>query len=464
MVLPCPSTGMEEIDMAMGNFDWELLTELLENRQFRKLRETMAEMNEVDIAEFIEEQELEKKVLVYRMLPKELAADVFSFLEVEDQEHIINSITDYELGKIIEDLYVDDAVDMLEELPAIVVKRVLKNAAPDTRALINQFLQYPENSAGSIMTAEYIGLKRNMTVEQAFAYIRENGVDKETIYTCFVTDSKRQLQGVVTVKDLLMNPYHTIIKDIMDENIIYAVTTEDQEEVVETFNKYDLLCLPVVDHEDRLVGIVTVDDVVEVMEQEATEDFEKMAAMLPSEKPYLKTSVLELAKNRIPWLLLLMFTSLLTGAILVTYENALQVVPLLISFIPMLMDTSGNCGNQSSTMVIRGMAVGDIELRDVIKVAWKELRVGFLCGLVLAAANFVRLLLQYPDQPLVNLVVVLSLVLTVILAKTIGCTLPMLAKRMNLDPAIMAAPLITTIVDACSLMIYFRLACVLLKI
>ena len=464
MALSCLSTGMEEIDMAMGNFDRELLTEFLDGRQFRKLRETMAEMNEVDIAEFIEELELEKKVLVYRMLPKELAADVFSFLEVEDQEHIINSITDYELGKIIEDLYVDDAVDMLEELPAIVVKRVLKNAAPDTRALINQFLQYPENSAGSIMTAEYIGLKRNMTVEQAFAYIRENGVDKETIYTCFVTDSKRQLQGVVTVKDLLMNPYHTIIKDIMDENIIYAVTTEDQEEVVETFNKYDLLCLPVVDHEDRLVGIVTVDDVVEVMEQEATEDFEKMAAMLPSEKPYLKTGVLELAKNRIPWLLLLMFTSLLTGAILLTYENALQVVPLLISFIPMLMDTSGNCGNQSSTMVIRGMAVGDIELRDVLRVAWKELRVGFLCGLVLAAANFVRLFLQYPDQILVNLVVVLSLVLTVILAKTIGCTLPMLAKRMNLDPAIMAAPLITTIVDACSLMIYFRLACVLLKI
>jgi magnesium transporter len=464
MALSCLSTGMEEIDMAMGNFDRELLTEFLDGRQFRKLRETMAEMNEVDIAEFIEELELEKKVLVYRMLPKELAADVFSFLEVEDQEHIINSITDYELGKIIEDLYVDDAVDMLEELPAIVVKRVLKNAAPDTRALINQFLQYPENSAGSIMTAEYIGLKRNMTVEQAFAYIRENGVDKETIYTCFVTDSKRRLQGVVTVKDLLMNPYHTIIKDIMDENIIYAVTTEDQEEVVETFNKYDLLCLPVVDHEDRLVGIVTVDDVVEVMEQEATEDFEKMAAMLPSEKPYLKTGVLELAKNRIPWLLLLMFTSLLTGAILLTYENALQVVPLLISFIPMLMDTSGNCGNQSSTMVIRGMAVGDIELRDVLRVAWKELRVGFLCGLVLAAANFVRLFLQYPDQILVNLVVVLSLVLTVILAKTIGCTLPMLAKRMNLDPAIMAAPLITTIVDACSLMIYFRLACVLLKI
>ena len=450
--------------MAMGNFDREELNELLESRQFRKLRETMAEMNEVDIAEFIEELELEKKVLVYRMLPKELAADVFSFLEVEDQEHIINSITDYELGKIIEDLYVDDAVDMLEELPAIVVKRVLKNAAPETRALINQFLQYPENSAGSIMTAEYIGLKRNMTVEQAFAYIRENGVDKETIYTCFVTDSKRRLQGVVTVKDLLMSPYTTVIKDIMDENIIYAVTTEDREEVVETFNKYDLLCLPVVDHEDRLVGIVTVDDAVEVMEQEATEDFEKMAAMLPSEKPYLKTGVLARAKNRIPWLLILMFTSMLTGAILLNYEKALQIVPLLVTFVPMLMDTSGNCGNQSSTMVIRGMAVGEIELKDIFKVAWKELRVGMLCGLVLAAANFVRLMIQFPGQIMVSLTIVLTLILTVILAKTIGCILPMLAKKLHLDPAIMAAPLITTIVDACSLMIYFKIACVLLKI
>ena len=450
--------------MAMGNFDQELLEELLNSRQFRKLRETMAEMNEVDIAEFIEDLDMEKKVLVYRMLPKELAADVFSFLEVEDQEHIINSITDYELGKIVEDLYVDDAVDMLEELPAIVVRRVLQNAAPETRALINQFLQYPENSAGSIMTAEYIGLKRNMTVEQAFAYIRANGVDKETIYTCFVTDSKRRLQGVVTVKDLLMNPYSTVIRDIMDGNVICAVTTEDQEDVVETFNKYDLLCLPVVDHEERLVGIVTVDDVVEVMEQEATEDFEKMAAMLPSEKPYLKMSVLELAKNRIPWLLLLMFTSLLTGAILVSYENALQVVPLLVSFVPMLMDTSGNCGNQSSTMIIRGMAVGDIELRDVPRVVWKEFRVGILCGIVLAAANFVRLMIQYPGQIMMSLVVVLSLVMTVILAKTIGCTLPMLAKKLNLDPAIMAAPLITTIVDACSLLIYFRIACAFLKI
>ena len=434
--------------MAMGNFDREELDSLLESRQFRKLRETMSEMNEVDIAEFVEELEPEKKVLVFRMLPKELAADVFSFLEVEDQEHIINSITDYELGKIIEDLYVDDAVDMLEELPAIVV-------TPETRNLINQFLQYPENSAGSIMTAEYIGLKRNMTVEQAFAYIRENGVDKETIYTCFVTDSKRRLQGVVTVKDLLMSPYNTVIKDIMDENVIYAVTTEDREDVVETFNKYDLLCLPVVDHEDRLVGIVTVDDAV---------DFEKMAAMFPSEKPYLKTGVLELTKNRLPWLLLLMFASVLTGSILMNYEDAIQVLPLLLSFIPMVMDTSGNCGNQSSTMVIRGMAVGDIELKDVFRVLWKEFRVGILCGLVLAGANFVRLILQFPGRPLLSLSVVLSLLLAVVLAKIIGCLLPMLAEKMKMDPAIMAAPLITTIVDACSLLIFFKVACGLLNI
>ena len=450
--------------MAIGSYDREELNEFLEGRQFRKLRETMSEMNEVDIAEFIEELEAEKKVLVYRMLPKELAADVFSFLEVDDQEHIINSITDYELGKIVEDLYVDDAVDMLEELPAIVVKRVLQNATPETRNLINQFLQYPENSAGSIMTAEYIGLKRNMTVEQAFAYIRENGVDKETIYTCFVTDSKRCLQGVVTVKDLLMNPYDTIIKDIMDENIIYAVTTEDREDVVETFNKYDLLCLPVVDHEDRLVGIVTVDDAVEVMEQEATEDFEKMAAMFPSEKPYLRTGVLELAKNRIPWLLILMFTSILSGAILMDYREAIQVLPLLLSFVPMLMDASGNCGNQSSTMVIRGMAVGDIELKDVLRVVWKEFRVGLLCGAVLAAANFIRLILQYPDRLALNLVIVISLMLAIVLAKIIGCVLPMLAEKMKLDPAIMAAPLITTIVDASSLLIYFKIASMLLHL
>lgn len=362
------------------NFNMEELMDLLFTRQFRKLKDILTEMNEVDIATFIEELDSEKTVVVFRMLPKELASDVFACLEVDKQEHIINSITDYELGTIVDDLFVDDAVDMLEELPANVVKRVLKNARPDTRKLINQFLNYPENSAGSIMTAEYVGLKQSMTVEQAFAYIRKNGVDKETIYTCYVMDAKRRLEGVVTVKDLLMNPYEEIIGNIMDTHVIKAFTTEDQEEVADSFQKYDLLSLPVVDHEERLVGIVTVDDVVDVMEQEATEDFEKMAAMLPSEKPYLKTGVFQLAKNRIAWLLILMISSMITGGILAKYEAAFAVIPLLVTFIPMLTDTGGNAGSQSSTMIIRGMAVGEIEPGDLFKVLWKELRVGIIVG------------------------------------------------------------------------------------
>lgn len=448
----------------MEQWNMEELGLLMETRQFRRLREILTELNEADVAEFIEELDPDKMVLVFRMLPKEMATDVFSFLEVEEQEHIINGITDYELGKIVEDLFVDDAVDMLEELPATVVRRVLKNATPNTRKLINQFLQYPDNSAGSIMTAEYIGLKKTMTVEEAFAYIRKHGVDKETIYTCYVMDDKRRLEGVVTVKELLLNPYDTYIMDIMDEYVIKAVTTQDQEEVVETFNKYDLLSLPVVDHEDRLVGIVTVDDVVDVMEQEATEDFEKMAAMLPSEKPYLRTSVLELAKNRIPWLFILMLTSMVTGGILTKYENAFAVLPLLVSFVPMMMNTGGNCGNQSSTMIIRGMAVGEVEPSDVLQVLWKECRVGLICGLVLALVNFVVLIIRYPGNEMICLTVVLSMLCTVVLAKSIGCLMPILAKVLHLDPAIMAAPLITTLVDACSLIIYFNIACRLLHI
>ena len=416
----------------------------------------------MDIATFIEELDSEKTVVVFRMLPKELASDVFACLEVDKQEHIINSITDYELGTIVDDLFVDDAVDMLEELPASVVKRVLKNARPDTRKLINQFLNYPDNSAGSIMTAEYVGLKQSMTVEQAFAYIRKNGVDKETIYTCYVMDEKRRLEGVVTVKDLLMNPYEEVIGNIMDTHVIKAFTTEDQEEVADSFQKYDLLSLPVVDHEERLVGIVTVDDVVDVMEQEATEDFEKMAAMLPSEKPYLKTGVFQLAKNRIAWLLILMVSSMITGGILAKYEAAFAVIPLLVTFIPMLTDTGGNAGSQSSTMIIRGMAVGEIEPGDLFKVLWKELRVGVIVGMILGFVNYVRLVILYPGREMLCLTVVLSLMATVIIAKTIGCMLPIAAKVFHMDPAIMAAPLITTIVDAVSLIIYFQLACTLL--
>ena len=446
------------------NYNMEELLELADSRQFRKLKEVLKEFNEVDVAAFIEALDWEKTVVVFRMLPKEMASDVIACLEVEKQKHIINSITDHELGTIVEDLFVDDVVDMLEELPASVVKRVLQNATPDTRKLINQFLNYPENSAGSIMTAEYVGLKKTMTVDQAFDYIRKHGVDKETIYTCYVMDATRKLEGVVTVKDLLMSPYEVAIGDIMDTHVIKAVTTEDQEEVADSFRKYGLLSLPVVDHEDRLVGIVTVDDVVDVMEQEATEDFEKMAAMIPSEKPYLKTSVFQLAKNRIMWLLVLMISSMVTGGILARYEAAFAVIPLLVTFIPMLTDTGGNAGSQSSTMIIRGMAVGEIGTKDIFRVVFKELKVAILVGLILGLVNYVRLILLYPGQEMLCLTVMLSLMVTVILAKTIGGVLPIAAKVFHMDPAIMAAPLITTIVDAVSLIIYFQLACRLLEI
>ena len=450
--------------MTAENFDMEELLQYVEERKFRLLRSRLAEMNEADIAEFMEDLDDNKKVLIFRMLPKDQAADAFAFLEPDIQQHIINSITDAEVSKIIEDLFVDDAVDMLEELPATVVKRVMRTAGTETRQLINQFLQYPENSAGSIMTAEYIGLKKYMNVEQAFAYIRAHGVDKETIYTCFVTDGQRRLEGVVTIKDLLMNPYEMKIQDIMDENVIKAVTTEDQEEVVDLFNKYDLMCLPVVDHEERLVGIVTVDDVVDVMEEEATEDIEKMAAMLPSDKPYLKTGIFELAKNRIVWLTVLMISSMITGSILTYYEAAFAALPLLVSFVPMLTGTGGNAGSQSSTTIIRAMTIGDVEPRDILRIVWKEIRVAVVVGVILAGLNFIRLMLQYPGETLVCVTVVVSLMLTIILAKTIGCTLPILAQLLHLDPAIMAAPLISTIVDACSLIVYFQIACRLLAI
>lgn len=448
----------------MEKFDTQHLLDLAQQKQFRKLKEILVEENEVDIATFLTELDEERKVAVFRLLPKDLASDVFACLEVDQQQVIINSITDKELGAIIDDLYVDDAVDMLEELPANVVRRVLKNAGSDTRQLINQFLQYPENSAGSIMTAEYISLKKSMTVEQAFQFIRTHAVDTETIYTCYVTDSTRRLEGVVTVKDLLLSPYEEKIEDLMDTHVIKATTTEDREDVVDSFNKYDLLSLPVVDKEDRLVGIVTVDDAVDVMEQEATEDFEVMAAMHPSEKPYLKTGVFALAKNRIVWLLVLMISSMITGGILTKYEEAFAVLPLLVTFIPMLMDTGGNAGSQSSTMIIRGMAVGEIAPRDALKVIWKELRVGIICGIVLGAVNFARLMIQYPGNTLICLTVVLTLFCTVLMAKTIGGLLPIIAKVLKLDPAIMAAPLITTIVDAVSMVIYFELASNLLHL
>ena len=437
---------------------------LLERRDLHALRAALLEENEVDIAEFLEELPQDKIVVVFRALPKEMAAEVFSNLEPDTQQVIIQSATDQEVSAIVEELYVDDAVDMLEELPANVVKRVLKAARPDTRKLINQFLNYPDNSVGSIMTAEFTDLKQSMTVAQAIAHIRRTGENSESVYTCYVTDAGRRLEGVLTIKELLLAQDEQLIADLMETDVITAETTEDQEESVARMMKYDFISLPVVDKEGRLVGIVTVDDVMDVMEEEATEDFEKMAAMAPSEKPYLKTSVLSLAKHRILWLLVLMISGMITGGILGQYEAAFAAMPLLVTFIPMLTDTGGNAGSQSSTLVIRGMAVGEIQPKDFAKVFWKELRVSMLVGVVLSAVNFVRLIITYPGNHMVALTVALALFVTVLLAKTVGGVLPMVAKLCHADPAIMAAPLITTIVDAISLVVYFRIACALLPI
>lgn len=442
----------------------QALLELLERRDLHALRAALLEENEVDIAEFLEELPQDKIVVVFRALPKEMAAEVFSNLEPDTQQVIIQSATDQEVSAIVEELYVDDAVDMLEELPANVVKRVLKAARPDTRKLINQFLNYPDNSVGSIMTAEFTDLKQSMTVSQAIAHIRRTGENSESVYTCYVTDTGRRLEGVLTIKELLLAQDEQLIADLMETDVITAETTEDQEEAVARMMKYDFISLPVVDKEGRLVGIVTVDDVMDVMEEEATEDFEKMAAMAPSEKPYLKTSVLSLAKHRILWLLVLMISGMITGGILGQYEAAFAAMPLLVTFIPMLTDTGGNAGSQSSTLVIRGMAVGEIQLKDFAKVFWKELRVSMLVGVVLSAVNFVRLIITYPGNYMVALTVALALFVTVMLAKTVGGVLPMAAKLCHADPAIMAAPLITTIVDAISLVVYFRIACALLPI
>ena len=444
--------------------DIQALLELLERRDLHALRAALLEENEVDIAEFLEELPQDKIVVVFRALPKELAAEVFSNLEPDTQQVIIQSATDQEVSAIVEELYVDDAVDMLEELPANVVKRVLKAARPDTRKLINQFLNYPDNSVGSIMTAEFTDLKQSMTVAQAIAHIRRTGENSESVYTCYVTDAGRRLEGVLTIKELLLAQDEQLIADLMETDVITAETTEDQEEAVARMMKYDFISMPVVDKEGRLVGIVTVDDVMDVMEEEATEDFEKMAAMAPSEKPYLKTSVLSLAKHRILWLLVLMISGMITGGILGQYEAAFAAMPLLVTFIPMLTDTGGNAGSQSSTLVIRGMAVGEIQPKDFAKVFWKELRVSMLVGVVLSAVNFVRLIITYPGNHMVALTVALALFVTVLLAKTVGGVLPMVAKLCHADPAIMAAPLITTIVDAISLVVYFRIACALLPI
>ena len=447
------------------------LMELLDSRHMKELQTRLEDMNEFDVAEFLSEIGDNRMPMVFRLLSKETAADVFANFDAPEQEQIINSITDSELSAIIEELYVDDAVDMMEELPANVVKRVMRTATPETRRLINQYLNYPENSAGSIMTAEFIDLKKYMNVREAIARIRRIGEDKETIYICFVTSADRKLEGVVSVKDLLLNDDETVIEDIMDTNVIFCMTHDDQEEVSEKISDYDLMAIPVVDKEGRLVGIVTVDDIIDVLEQETTEDFEIMAAMTPSDKPYSRTGAIDMWKNRVPWLLFLMLSATFTTMILNSFEDALAVQAVLIGFIPIIMGTGGNSGAQSSTAIIRSLSLGDTEPKDALKVIWKEWRVALLCGLTLAAVNFVKmllvdnLLLDNPDVDYtIALIVSLAIVFTVMFAKVVGSFLPILAEKIGLDPAVVATPLITTISDAVSLLIYLEIAKVFLHI
>ena len=447
------------------------LTELLDRHDMKELQRRMEELNEFDVAEFLSEIDDNRMPMVFRLLSKETAADVFANFEAPEQERIINSITDSELAGIMEELYVDDAVDIVEELPANVVRRVMRAATPQTRNLINQYLRYPENSAGSIMTAEFVDLKKYMSVKESIARIRRIGEDRETIYVCFVIAADRRLEGIVTVKDLLLSSDDTIIEDLMETNVIFASTTEDQESVSEKFSDYDLMALPVVDNEGRLVGIVTVDDVMDVMEQEATEDIQKLAGMLPSDKPYSRTGIVEIWKNRIPWLMFLMLSATFTSMILTSFEDMLAVQAGLVAFIPMLMGTGGNSGAQASTAVIRALSLGDIEPRDALSVMWRELRVAFLCGVALAAVNFGKMLLLdgmllHNDAVTVPVAatVSMSIVFIVLFAKSVGSMLPILAEKLGVDPAVMANPLISTVTDAVSLLIYIYVAKLILHI
>ena len=447
------------------------LTALLDNRSMRTLKQRMEEMNEFDVAEFLSGIEDNRMPMVFRLLSKETAADVFANFDVPDQERIINSMTDSELAGIIEELYVDDAVDLMEELPANVVKRVMRTATPQTRALINQYLHYPEDSAGSIMTSEFVDLKKYMSVKESFARIRRIGEDKETIYICFVISADRKLEGIVTVKDLLLADDDAIVGDLMDRNVIFATTTEDQESVSEKFSDYDLMALPVVDTEGRLVGIVTVDDIIDVMEQETTEDFELMAAMAPSDKPYSRSSILEIWKNRIPWLMFLMLSATFTSMILTHFEDMLAVQAALIAFIPTLMGTGGNSGAQASTAVIRSLSLGDTEPRDAVRVMWKEFRVAFLCGLTLCAVNFIKMMvldgmIMHNEGITVSVALTVSfaILFIVIFAKVVGSMLPIAAEKIGVDPAVMANPLISTVTDTVSLLIYIYMAKLILHI
>ncbi len=442
----------------------EKLLELLEEKKYAEVGAILRDMIPADAAALLEELPEQKMPVMFRLLPKELAADAFAYMNGDVQELLVRAFSDKELDEVMEQLFVDDTVDMLEEMPANVVKRVLRHVDADTRKMINQILNYPKDSAGSLMTMEYVDLKRGMTVEQAFERIRRTGIEKETIYTCYVTDSRRKLEGIVTVKDLLLSPKNEVLRNIMETNVKFVNTHTDQEIVAKELSKYDFLAIPVVDAEERLVGIVTVDDAIDVIQEEVTEDMEKMAAITPSDRPYMKTGVISTWKKRIPWLLLLMISATFTSAIITSFEGALAASVVLTGFIPMLMDTGGNAGSQCSITVIRGLSLGEIRYRDVPKLIGKELTVALLCGGTLAAANFVKLMLIDRVSVLVAAVVCLTLMSIVLVSNFVGSTLPILAKRLGFDPAVMASPFITTIVDAVALLIYFNIAKLLLGI
>ena len=446
----------------------ETIRVLLEEKKYNTLRDILETMKPYDIALVFEELQDEKMPILFRIMPKELAAETFVEMDDETQEFLIHGFSDSELKEVVDELFVDDAVDLIEEMPANVVKRILRQADKDMRKQINELLKYPEDSAGSIMTTEFIVLRPDMTAEMAIKRIRRTGVDKETIYTCYVTDQNSKLIGITTVKDLLLADDDDFVKELMEENVIAVTTLDDQEQVAQMFSNYNFLALPVVDNENRMVGIVTIDDAIDVIQEEATEDIEKMAAVLPSDKPYMKTSVWGIYKKRIPWLLILMLSATFTSIIISSFEGALASVIVLSSFIPMITGSGGNAGSQASVSVIRALSLGEIEFKNIFRVLWKELRVSFFCGLTLAVANFIKLMIfdlhNEPNAFLIALVVSLTLLGTIMMAKIVGGSLPLFASKLGFDPAVMANPLITTVCDSLSLLIYFAVATSILHI
>lgn len=434
------------------------LIKLIETKKLKELKKYLEMINSADFPSIFEEiDDHEKAIMIYRLLQKEKAAEVFVELDHDVQEELINRLTDSEIKNVMNELYMDDATDLVEEMPANVVKRILANTKPANRKIINELLKYPDDTAGTLMTTEFIDLKENMTVKDAFEFIKNKGMKKETVYNCYVLTVDRKLMGIIDIKDLLIADRDELVKDIMDENVIKAYTLEDQEEIIKMFDKYDCVALPIVDQEDRLVGIITIDDAIDVLQEETMEDFEKMAAIAPSDDTYLKTSAFKHAKNRIVWLLVLMISSMITGAIIENFEAAISSLPVLVAFIPMIMGTGGNSGSQSSTLTIRGLAVDEISTKDVFKVMWKELRVALLVGLALAVVNSARIMIQYND-PKIAFTVSLTMMFTVILAKQLGGILPILAKKLKLDPALMASPLLTTVVDTVSVLLFFTIS------